>query len=299
MRVASTPMPSDWSARRKEREERLRRLTDEHVTRLRRELGIERPKGRRVRRVAMFAGFCGLLGLAWWAAPQLSGVGDTIESALDDRLGQAEERLEGLGDEVIADVEERTGRKIDISDRPIEVSGSEVEGWALPLASVDGDRAVRPHHTYPAWDYGTRVGTPVYAMTFGTITTALDDDGGRCGGTVTLTTFAEGAEITYCHLSEVAVDRSMTVGPGELLGATGGQPGDPGAGNTSGPHLHLQIRLDGRLLCPQSQFVAIFGGAPLPVRDLADEGCFYNSSSLAGVGDVDLDSPLFRWDDGE
>lgn len=151
--------------------------------------------------------------------------------------------------------------------------------WAAPLPDLDRDRALRPHHTYAAWDYGARVGTETYAMTWGTITTALDDDGARCGGTVTIRTDPDAAQMTYCHLSAVFVESGDYVGPGDLLGLTGGQPGAPGAGNTAGPHLHLQIRHNGALLCPQTQLAALFDGEPVSLDEFATTGCIRTASS--------------------
>lgn len=160
-----------------------------------------------------------------------------------------------------------------------ELSVVAIGDWAPPLPDLDRDRSLRPHHNYPAWDYGVRVGTEVYAMTWGTITTALDDDGARCGGTVTIRTDPDAAQMTYCHLSAVFIEAGDYVGPGDLLGLSGGQPGAPGAGNTTGPHLHLQIRHNGALLCPQTQLAALFDGEPVSIDDLPSAGCIRSASS--------------------
>lgn len=158
-----------------------------------------------------------------------------------------------------------------------------VGDWALPVDGATIARLSRPHHNYPAWDFGAPVGTPLYAMTSGRISAATSaaaieaDVGGltlgRCGAQVSLVT-DEGATIRYCHLQAVVVQRGDVVSAGQLVGYSGGQPGAPGAGNTTGPHLHLQIDLNG-LRCPQDQFVAILAGEPKSVQDLTQLGCFY------------------------
>jgi len=143
----------------------------------------------------------------------------------------------------------------------------------MPLADIDTRRLSSPHHDYPAWDYGVAVGSPVFAMTFGRVVAAIDDDEKRCGGTVTLISHDESARITYCHLSSVLIRSGVDVGPGDLLGLTGGEPGAPGAGNTRAPHLHLQIKLDGQLVCPQPALQAISAGEPVAARALPSDGC--------------------------
>ena len=50
----------------------------------------------------------------------------------------------------------------------------------------------------------------------------------------------DGTEGRYLHMSKVAVSQGEQVMPGSLLGETGGQPGTPGAGPSTGPHLHFE-----------------------------------------------------------
>ena len=50
----------------------------------------------------------------------------------------------------------------------------------------------------------------------------------------------DGSRSRYLHMSKVAVSPGSVVTPGTLIGETGGQPGTPGAGPTTGPHLHFE-----------------------------------------------------------
>lgn len=50
---------------------------------------------------------------------------------------------------------------------------------------------------------------------------------------------------TYYHLSEIWVEPDQLVNPGDTIGLTGGSPGHPGAGLSSGPHLHFEVRQNG------------------------------------------------------
>ena len=149
-----------------------------------------------------------------------------------------------------------------------------VAGYALPLprTAIGGrDRLTQPHHDYPAIDIGVPVGTPVYAITSGRVV-AASDDSGRCGGTV-IVAGDDGATYTYCHLSNVAVTTSARVDAGASLGASGGQPGTRGAGTSTGPHLHIAVRVNGIDVCPHAMLLAIFDGSPVRIDQLRAGGC--------------------------
>jgi len=238
---------------------------------------------RRFTTAAWLVAIVGLYALWQWF-PDLTGAGSSDERADDTTTSIPSGgpiSLEDLDDLTLEDLDTTTFDDLrDPEPEPEARLGIEPIGdWAAPLPDLERRRALRPHHTYAAWDYGARVGTEVYAMTWGTITTALDDDRARCGGTVTIRTDPDAAQMTYCHLSAVFVETGDTVGAGDLLGLSGGQPGAPGAGNTTGAHLHLQIRYNGELLCPQTQLAALFEGAPVSIDEFATTGCIRTASS--------------------
>jgi hypothetical protein len=81
----------------------------------------------------------------------------------------------------------------------------------------------------------------------------------------------DGAQYTYCHgnpgTQAVAIGDRVSVGQHILDSAS--------TGNSTGPHLHFGIRVDGTQRCPQPFFVAIADGAPLAPRGLPTSGCSY------------------------
>lgn len=56
----------------------------------------------------------------------------------------------------------------------------------------------------------------------------------------------------YLHMSEMYVVPDDVVEIGETFGLTGGAPGHPGAGLSSGPHLHFEVRKNGIPIDPCS-----------------------------------------------
>lgn len=162
---------------------------------------------------------------------------------------------------------------------PLASAALPIAGYALPVSpQLAGEsQFVASHHDYPAWDVGLSVGTPLFAMTAGTITTASSagaypTDPDRCGNTVILAG-VDRATYTYCHLSQLAVRPRQVVGAGTLIGLSGGQPGAPGAGNTTGPHLHLGIRVGGAAVCPQPLVLAIARQTPINPAVAPSAGC--------------------------
>lgn len=82
-------------------------------------------------------------------------------------------------------------------------------------------------------DFAIASGTPVMSVTNGTVTSV--EYAGSYGNQVIVTT-DDGEELWYCHLSGYAVEVGDKVRAGEVLGFVGS------TGNSTGPHLHLEVR---------------------------------------------------------
>ena len=163
------------------------------------------------------------------------------------------------------------------------------DGWALPvdgaLLAQRSDALSAPHHDYPAWDFGVPIGTPVFAIRGGTVVhtsswagNCYGDRAGcidACGTGVTVEE-ADGTRWIYCHASELRVQEGDQVTAGQQLMASGN------TGNSSGPHVHVGLRVSGIDYCPQPILQWVAAGAmttpPAPQRP--------------GVYDLKLPTPL-------
>ena len=106
-------------------------------------------------------------------------------------------------------------------------------GWRS--ISVAGNR----YHA--GLDLGAAIGTPVLASRDGTVVRS-----GWIGayGYVIYLRHADGFETRYAHLSRIDVREGEMVQRGQRIGAVGS------TGASTGPHLHLEVRLDGHALDP-------------------------------------------------
>ncbi len=109
------------------------------------------------------------------------------------------------------------------------------DGYVFPVGGGPASVSVgHDHHDYPAADIAAPLGTPVYAVTDAVVLSLVD--GGRCGtGLVFLS--HDHLEWTYCHLSyrDAAIQPGSVLTAGQWVGLVGS------TGNSSGPHLHLEL----------------------------------------------------------
>jgi peptidoglycan hydrolase-like protein with peptidoglycan-binding domain len=143
--------------------------------------------------------------------------------------------------------------------------GSGAYSYVLPAGAVARSELDDPHHDYPAADLPARTGTDAYAVTAGSVTLV----GGGCGLGVRIDG-DDGAQYTYCHFSSRSVGNGARVSPGQKIGDTGS------TGNSTGPHLHFQVRYGGALRCPQRMLLALYDETAVPTPgSLPRTGCYY------------------------
>ncbi|HEX7021276.1 MAG TPA: M23 family metallopeptidase, partial [Trueperaceae bacterium] len=90
-------------------------------------------------------------------------------------------------------------------------------------------------------DLAVPLGTQILAAKAGTVAKA--GWGGAYGYTVYLD-HQDGSQTRYGHMSRIWVVAGQVVGRGDILGLTGS------TGASTGPHLHFEVRLDGRPVDP-------------------------------------------------
>jgi murein DD-endopeptidase MepM/ murein hydrolase activator NlpD len=95
---------------------------------------------------------------------------------------------------------------------------------------------------HPGVDLPTPVGTPVKAAAGGYV--AFNRTGKQYGNYVMIV-HPGGVATLYAHLSRFSVKPDTYIERGEVVGLSGGRPGDQGAGLSTGPHLHFEMRQDG------------------------------------------------------
>ena len=126
----------------------------------------------------------------------------------------------------------------------VPVEGKGRFGWPVsgPVTSGFGQRCgssgCRMHNGI---DISAPVGTPVGASAAGTVVAAGDQ--GAYGLTVIID-HGDGFATLYAHLSAISVSSGQRVARGSVLGAVGT------TGNSTGPHLHFEIRYGGSPVDP-------------------------------------------------
>jgi murein DD-endopeptidase MepM/ murein hydrolase activator NlpD len=112
--------------------------------------------------------------------------------------------------------------------------------WQLPvrtglyhLTSTFGECSSLWSHCHTGLDFAAPTGTPISAVAAGTVSEV--GDAGAYGNR-TIVTLEDGTETWYCHQSAYAVTPGQKVRAGQVIGAVGA------TGNTTGPHLHLEVR---------------------------------------------------------
>lgn len=97
--------------------------------------------------------------------------------------------------------------------------------------------------THTGLDISATTGTPIKAVASGTVTCA--EYSGSYGKLVKID-HGNGVETWYGHTSKMYVIKGQKVEAGEVIAAVGS------TGNSTGPHLHLEIRINGVHVNPQN-----------------------------------------------
>ncbi|MER5870982.1 M23 family metallopeptidase [Streptomyces sp. NPDC002044] len=148
-----------------------------------------------------------------------------------------------------ADRASRTQERIDLRQRQDEEKKKKAEEaaakeaarpkFSLPVAQQGlsanyGQAGGMWMSVHTGIDFPVSYGTPVMAATDGTVRTQYNS----AYGNMAIVTSADGTETWYCHLSSTKI-RGGKVKAGEVIAYSGN------SGNSTGPHLHFEVRPGG------------------------------------------------------
>jgi len=95
-------------------------------------------------------------------------------------------------------------------------------------------------HWYNAIDFGGKCGDPIYASAGGVVQRVSYGWNYGAGNTITIL-HPNGVVTGYGHISSSLVVSGQQVSQGEIIALMGGQPGTPGAGISTGCHVHFSV----------------------------------------------------------
>ncbi|GLZ78034.1 hypothetical protein Afil01_28410 [Actinorhabdospora filicis] len=119
-------------------------------------------------------------------------------------------------------------------------------GWAAPstadISDTYGPRGWRDGEMHWGMDFAANMGDKIYAAHDGTVVMAQRYGGyGNC----VVIKHADGVQTLYGHFSALDVEAGDEVKVGDLIGRAGS------TGDSTGPHLHFEVTIDGGYLDPQ------------------------------------------------
>ncbi|SCL29609.1 Peptidase family M23 [Micromonospora pallida] len=147
-------------------------------------------------------------------------------------------------------IDRRTFLRVTATAGAVAVAGVTV-GTGVAAAAVPG--FYNPFTGYPiteTWeghlargslggiDYGMPVGTRLPAAGGGVV---YNDPDNGTGGYTAVIHHDNGYKTQYLHLSGFVVANGTRVAMGDIVGLSGGYPGAPGSGSSTGPHLHWHM----------------------------------------------------------
>lgn len=203
-----------------------------------------RAKSARLRRASGLVVLAGLIALATTGASDLVGAPHRVAQTI-----AATGRSDGTDVAGWSDTTAESQRAIAVSrgsdrlalratTRAAEVKAN---SWHLPtrgyhLTARFGQVSGLWATVHTGLDFAAPTGTPIFAVASGVITqTGWDGSYGN----KTVERLPDGTDLWYAHQSEIGVKVGQRVTEGETIGEVGS------TGNTTGPHVHLEVRPHG------------------------------------------------------
>ncbi|MBI4598744.1 peptidoglycan DD-metalloendopeptidase family protein [Candidatus Uhrbacteria bacterium] len=167
------------------------------------------------------------------------------EAEFKNLLAELKEEQQGINNQIAA-LQETLERRL-YENGTIDDSISTLS-W--PFNATKGISATFHDRSYPfrhlfehsGIDLPTNVGTTVGSAAPGYVAWARE---GKGYGYYVMVIHANRLATIYAHLSKILVEQDQFVARGQAVGLSGGKPGMAGAGLSTGPHLHFEVREDG------------------------------------------------------
>lgn len=157
---------------------------------------------------------------------------DTDRDALEDAEGEVVEETE-------TQARERNAALTALAQQAEQQQKElKLNAWVLPLSgyrltATFGQSSGLWSRTHTGLDFAAPSGTPIVAVANGTVSeTGYDGSYGN----KTVLTLDDGTELWFCHQTSFAVSSGEAVAAGDVIGYVGS------TGNSTGPHLHLEVR---------------------------------------------------------
>ncbi|MFL6131323.1 MAG: M23 family metallopeptidase [Nocardioidaceae bacterium] len=156
---------------------------------------------------------------------------DALQDAADKRLQAMAERQAKRRKAALAQV------AADARKQAAEIARN---AWRLPVAPAAYHLTARFgqcsglwSHCHTGLDFAAPSGTPIRTVASGRVSKV-----GPSGayGNRTIITIGNGTQFWYCHQTTIGVTKGQQLRAGEVIGTVGS------TGNTTGPHLHLEVR---------------------------------------------------------
>ncbi|MFD9455343.1 peptidoglycan DD-metalloendopeptidase family protein [Streptomyces sp. NPDC059985] len=210
-------------------------------------------------------------GIIDWVKGKAGRIGDVLKGGwdaltdpgalFDELMSGAKSKMRGIADDNRwAEMATRIPAEMigDLKDKALEFFGFGGDGgvWSKPVNAaygtkfgVAGGMWASGRHT--GLDFPAGIGEIVRAVAGGKVTMAT---GGGPYGNHIMVNHGGGLSSLYAHLSEIATSVGQVVSAGQTIGRVGD------TGNTSGPHLHLEARVNGRSVDPMTYLSGGGGG---------------------------------------
>lgn len=152
-------------------------------------------------------------------------------------------------DKLLAEIDRLT-EELKKQNTPVSSTGTYI--WPTPSCyTISSNYGYRVHPIYgttrlhAGTDIAAQYGAQVLAADGGNVTVATYSSS---YGNYVMIYHADGSSTLYAHMSSLAVSAGQTVNQGDVIGYVGS------TGNSTGPHLHFEVRINGSTVDPMNYF---------------------------------------------